>query len=407
VSGLNVPLGPGGVDSSAMRVANLSAVLATVIRGTPLSRARLVEETGLRKATVSSLVDELIDRGWLSPAGERSEGVGRPEQLLKPNADQGFLIGAELNVDYLAILACDFACTERRLMHKAVDVRALGPKGAVERLASMLEATLSELATPPERVLGVGLAVPGVVDERGTLLVAANLDWHRIDIGGLFEAALGDLLPARVPIIVENEANLGAMAEHTFGARPDLDNFVYLSSELGVGAGVVVDGELFRGVNGAAGEVGHITVDPDGPLCDCGKRGCWQTFIAQGAFSGAPLSEAEVARLVRYLAIGLGNLVQMYNPRTVVLGGFLADAIGDARDALQAELAKWVLDDFGAGLEIALSTRGQQSSIWGSVALVLRWLAARPRSVDAASAISDRSSRRRPVDAAIWHASPR
>jgi predicted NBD/HSP70 family sugar kinase len=390
-----------------MRVANLSAVLAGVIRGAPLSRARLVEETGLTKAAVSSLVDELIGRGWLRSAGELSEGVGRPQQLLEPNAEQGLLIGAEINVDYLAILVCDFACTQRRLLHEAVDVRRLGPRGAVGRLAQMLQTTLEKLGTPAERVLGVGLAVPGVVNEDGLLLVAANLDWHRIDIGQLFEAALGEVLPVRVPIIVENEANLGAMAEHTFGSARELDNFVYLSSELGVGAGVVVDGELFRGVHGAAGEVGHITIDPDGPVCECGKRGCWQTFIAQGAFASLPLSEAELAHLVRYLAIGLGNLVQMYNPRTVVLGGFLADAIRGAQGALENELTDWVMDDFGAALSITLSTKGQDSSIWGSVALVLRWLAARPRSVDAPSIGPTTSKRRRPGGAAIWHVTPR
>jgi predicted NBD/HSP70 family sugar kinase len=373
---------PHTVDSSWMRVTNLAAVLAAVIRDPPTSRARLVAETGLTKATISSLVDELSTRGWIRSGGQNQEGIGRPRQLLVPNADQGFIVGAEINVDYLAVLVVDFACHERRLARIPLDIAQLGPVAAVRQLARQLLDAVASLDADPHRILGVGLAVPGVVGPNSILVVAPNLEWENVDVGSVLETELRRELGDGVPIIVENEANLAALAEQSFGSCASVRNFVYLSSEQGVGAGIVVDGEVFRGTHGAAGEVGHVTIDPHGPRCQCGKLGCWQVFTSQSALGTLPLDEATRVQLERYLAIGLGNLVQMYDPEVVVLGGFFADALGARRAELIAEVGEWVMGDFARPLRIEISTFGQDSSIWGGVAMVLQWLAARPRSID-------------------------
>ncbi len=217
--------------------------------------------------------------------------------------------------------------------------------------------------------------------------------------------------------IVENEANLAAFAEQSFGCCVDVSDFVYLSGEIGVGAGVFLNGELFRGTHGAGGEVGHVTINPNGPRCECGKFGCWTKYVSQRALEqiiqerkiagrrswlwesqdvspgyeltpgriaeaarrGDAVAEEAVDEVERYLAIGIGNLVSMYDPQVVVLGGFFTDLLAGSTNRLRDEVDKWVMGEFGKELRIELSTKGQDSCVWGGVGFVLRQLAANPR----------------------------
>jgi predicted NBD/HSP70 family sugar kinase len=405
------------VDASRMRLSNLSLVLTTVIRESPISQAVLARLTGLNKATVSSIVEELVGDGWVRAEGRYQGGIGRPRQLLVPNADRGYLIGAEINVDYLAVLVTDFSGKERALLREHVDVRRLAATDAIRSLKTLTLQAVEQAGAAQEQVLGAALGVPGVINENGMLLVAPKIGWQEIEIGVLFQEALEDLFPRAMSPIVENEANLGAFAEWTFGCCGNVPNFIHLSSEIGVGAGVFLDGELFRGTHGAGGEVGHTTIDPNGPKCECGKFGCLTQYVSQRALDriiqehkaagkysslfegdGASLSyEHDPARVVeaargddavakesleeieRYLAIGIGNLVSIYDPQVVVLGGFFTDLFAGDMDHLKNEVGRWVMGEFGKELRVELSTKGQDSCVWGGVGLVLRQLATNPR----------------------------
>jgi len=392
-------------------------VLTALIRESPISQAALARLTGLNKATVSSIVEELIEGGWVRAEGRYQGGTGRPRQLLVPNGDRGYLIGAEINVDYLAVLVTDFSGWERARLQQTVDVQQLTVADAVGRLKALVLKAVERADAVKEQVLGIALGVPGVISDNGTLLVAPKIDWHETEIGVLFQEALEDRFPQAMPPVVENEANLGAFAERGFGCCVDVPNFVHLSGEIGVGAGVFLDGELFRGTHGAGGEVGHITIDPNGPKCECGKVGCWTKYISRRALAryvgerraagrqsslwegdGAspdhehePALVAEAARkgdavareavneIERYLAIGIGNLVSIYDPQVVVLGGFFTSLFAGTIDHLKGEVDGWVMGEFGKELRVELSTKGQSSCVWGGIALVLRQLAANPR----------------------------
>lgn len=374
---------PGGVDGRRMRALNLALVLASVIDEGSTSRARLVAETGLRKATISSLVDELMERGWLRPGEKARSGIGRPRELVLPNEDRGFIVGAEINVDYLAVLIVDFAGGHRHLVREPIGVQELGVDRSVRRLAELVVSSLDALGATPDHLLGVSLGLPGVVDADGILLKAANVGWQRVDVRGAFADALGSMLRATVPVLVENEANLGAIAEQTFGKARSTDNFVYLSGELGVGAGVIIDGDLFRGRHGAFGEVGHITLDPNGPRCACGKRGCWQVYVSQSALRHADAQQDRraLADVERHFAVGLGNLVQMYDPELILLGGIFASAFATRVERIADLMQDWVMGPFGADVRIDVSELGQDACIRGAVSSVLRWLVERTRAV--------------------------
>lgn len=414
------------VDASRMRLSNLSLVLTALIRESPISQVALTRLTGLNKATVSSIVEELVEGGWVRTEGRYQGGTGRPRQLLVPDADRGYLIGAEINVDYLAVLVTDFSGRERALLRETVDVRNFTVADAVGSLKVLMLQTVEQVGAVREQVLGVALGVPGVISDNGTLLVAPKIDWHETEIGVLFQEALEDVFTQAMPPTVENEANLGAFAEQSFGCCGIVPNFVHLSGEIGVGAGVFLDGELFRGTHGAGGEVGHITIDPNGPKCECGKVGCWTKYIsrraldryvrerkaagrqsslwesdgasldyehnpalvAETAHGGDAVAREALDEIERYLAIGIGNLVSIYDPQVVVLGGFFTSLFAGTTDHLKKEVDRWVMGEFGKELRVELSSKGQDSCLWGGIALVLRQLTANPRLLPAPARVA-------------------
>lgn len=247
-----------------VREHNLGLVLRQVADQGPRSRSTLALETGLNKSTVSSLVADLIDAGLLrdSPVEERPGKVGRPPQSVELDPDGPFVLGLEINVDYLAVWATDLAGAVQHRAFVANDNRAASPEDAIATLARLVEDALEQPFAAGRQPTLATVAVPGLVDPNGELAVAPNLGWADVPVAGLLNEALED---PPYTVRVENEANLGAVAELVEGAGRGLSDFVYVSGEVGIGAGVVLRGELFRGASGFAGEFGHLTIDPFGP----------------------------------------------------------------------------------------------------------------------------------------------
>ena len=279
-------------DQTTVRRANLGVVLQHVARGGPRSRARIAAETGLTRGTVSSLVTELIDLELVRETGEdeRPGGVGRPAQTLELH-DRIVAVGLEVNVDYLAVCVEDLGGTVRHERRVYTDNRGSAPGPVLDRLAQAANDALGAVSEQGLRTAGVSLAVPGLVEVASrTIVFAPNLGWA--------DVAVGDELARRLGVVVEveNEANLAALAEHWSGAARELDNFLCVFGEVGVGGGIIVDGELYRGAHGFGGEFGHLVVDRDGLPCACGGRGCLETIVGQEAIARAggiePLTRA-------------------------------------------------------------------------------------------------------------------
>ncbi|WP_326686047.1 ROK family transcriptional regulator [Streptomyces sp. NBC_01795] len=353
---------PAPGSQREIRRRNLSRVLYAVAEHGPSSRASAAARLGLTRTAVSTLVDELLRGGLLTEQGPESSGggPGRPGTALAL-ADSGPCgLGAEIGVDHLAVCAVDLRGRVRARTRVESRSRDSGPEATLGRLGTLVDEVASAARTAGLRPSGLGVAVPGLV-ARGTSTVvrAPNLGWHDTDIA----SALAQATPgaeagpsgsgagpgaSTPPLTVDNEANLAALAELWLGGARMPRDFVHVSAEVGIGAAVVLDGELLRGTRGFAGELGHTPVRPDGPRCACGGQGCLEQYAgerailrASGADEADPRGPALTALAERAasgeakalqaldgageaLGIALAGTVNLLDPGAVVLGGTLA-----------------------------------------------------------------------------------
>jgi predicted NBD/HSP70 family sugar kinase len=320
-------------------------------------------------------------------------------------------LGLEINVDDLAVRALDLTGAER---HRSLDVRdnrRVRVRTVLDRLGALASKALEEVQTEGLRPVGATVALPGLVDAaRGALLVAPNLGWNDVAVvDELHERLAGP----EFPLAADNEANLAALAELWEGTARGLSDVLYVSGEIGVGAGIIVDGELFRGSQGFGGEFGHMTVDPSGPACACGSRGCLETLAgleplleaagldpadaATTTGSGEPVSElAGRARMGdqqalgalrdagRWLGIGIASAANLLNFQAVVLGGFFAQLATWLADPIARELETHFLASEWGVPRLLPSTLGPEAAVRGAAALSLRRVLTDPASAEAA-----------------------
>lgn len=300
-------VGSGTVSFQRVRETNLGVVLRTVRELSPCSRAAVASATGLNKTTVSSLVADLMARGLVRETGRNSrQRVGRPGVLLALDDSSIAAVGLEVNVDYLSVVAVDLLQRELVSRHVPFDARSAGARECARHIAHTLSAMAADPGLSGRTVVGVSVAVPALIDD-GTVTHAPNLGWRDVPLRGLLSDLLREAGMEGVPVRVDNDANLGAVAEYRVGSFAGTADLVYLTGEVGIGAGLLVGGEPLRGSSGFAGEVGHLSLVPDGPECACGRRGCLEALAGIGTIlRGAvpdlvpdrPLSGDDVARLV-------------------------------------------------------------------------------------------------------------
>ncbi|MET4923919.1 ROK family protein [Streptomyces sp. PSRA5] len=396
-------LGPKA-DKETVRRHNLSLVLRAVRDEGEATRAGVAARVGLTRAAVSSLVEQLLDSGFLSESGKTFSGqAGRPGTVLKVTRSGPAGIGVEINIDYVSVCVVDLSGTDRVRLTEHLDNRGAAPAEVLARGARIAARTLDSAAEQDLSPVGVQLALPGLVSG-GTVRQAPNLGWNRVPAEELFAAALAESQPAATPLPVrsENEANLAALAELWFGGLGGIRSFLYLSGEIGVGGALVLDGELLRGANGFAGEIGHVVVDADGPLCRCGARGCLEQYAGQSALlRGAGLDEnagvpgvAELEALARsgdgraIAAIGeagrmlgrvLSGAVNLFDPDAVVLGGIYRSLMPWLSPPADGELTDRVVSGLwphDSGRLRASSSAGDAAR--GAAALVVRAVLADP-----------------------------
>jgi predicted NBD/HSP70 family sugar kinase len=266
----------------------------------------------------------------------------------------------------------------------------------LDDLAGLARAALDALAADGVRTAGAIVALPGLVDSSsGCLLVAPNLAWTGVYVPDELRKRLGEL---PFPVRAENEANLGALAELWQGAGRELRDFLYVSGELGVGAGIIVGGELFRGARGFGGELGHVTVDPEGKRCACGNRGCVETLVALGALldaagiepgarvevlagraeAGDERALAALADAGRWLGVGVASAANLLNPRGVVVGGYFAPLARWLSPGVREQLDAHVLSSEHDGPALLTSELGGEAAVRGGAALALRRILADP-----------------------------
>ncbi|MDK1474634.1 ROK family transcriptional regulator [Streptomyces sp. 549] len=357
-----------------VRRRNLAAVLHVVADAGPLSRASVAARIGLTRAAVSTLVDELLTTGLLVEQGPgRSGAVGRPGTDLALNDRGPCGIGAEIGVDRLQVCAVDLRGAVRARAVVAADSRDSEPGPVLARLAGLVAQVAAEAREAGLEPAGVCVAVPGLVArDRVTVVRAPNLGWRDVDLARHLPREAGS------PLCADNEANLGALAELWLGGHdPEPRDALHVSAAIGIGAAILVEGELLRGARGFAGELGHVPVQPEGRPCGCGSRGCLEQYAGEEAVlraagpattdrdarpgSDGPGSEGPGARTAALaaraasgeqpvrlalasagtaLGVALSGAVNLLDPATVVLGGGLAQLAPWLLPATEAELAR-------------------------------------------------------------------
>jgi predicted NBD/HSP70 family sugar kinase len=356
-------------NQQLLKVINRMALVRHLCANPGLSRADLAPAVGLTKSTVSLLVRELIAEGWLLEREVVSTGdLGRRPTPLFIDPARLLMLGAEVGVDSVRVVATTLT---GEVLARTVSSFAANRtvKGCITSLSAALLKVRKQLDAKLHQIIGIGIGLPGGVDEAsGTLLFAPNLGWRDVAFGGLLKEKLQSSMLAEVPLFLQNEADVAALGECEFNPVPGSNPLLYVSINQGVGAGVIVDERLLTGSHGFAGEVGHMVLQLNGPKCTCGRRGCAEALIGLRALHGlqesstetAPL--AEVKRLLNaqdgdtvravtiagtYLGVLLQNLSTAYDPARIVLGGAVIE-LGERflQPALQA------LNDYAAAANV-------------------------------------------------------
>lgn len=383
--------GTGPASQHTVRRHNSALVLAAVTESPGISRAGIAARTGLTKATVSTLVDRLLAASLLHDAGpQRREGRGRPGAPLSVSPAGPHGLGVEIAVDYVATCLVDLTGDVRHLVIRHRDNRSQPIRRVFDAVARAVLAARRQAERLGVPVGGLEVAVPGLVESStGLLRVAPNLGWRDVDVAAELRRRI-DL--GRLRVAVGNEANFAALAHLWVGPSRD---FIHVSGEIGIGAGIVVDGELFTGTRGFGGELGHVPVQPRGPRCSCGGRGCLERLAGQEAIlsrAGAPGWDALLERLdardraattaVRAAAQALGTalsgVVSVLDVPTVVLGGAYARLYPWLSGPLRTTLRSRVMSSAWSPVDVVRSSLGTEAAVRGAATSAVRTILADP-----------------------------
>ncbi|MDO3679725.1 ROK family transcriptional regulator [Paenibacillus ehimensis] len=383
-------------DLQLMKKMNKALVLDTIRHHFPISRADISVKTGLNKTTVSSLVNELIESHFVTEIGLGESSGGRKPMMLLFNQRAGYALGVDLGVNYMLAMVTDLGGTV--VKEKKIEMTDLSVETVTEKLKKCIHSLIKKTPASPYGIIGIGVGVPGLVDDQGNILSAPNLGWTDVPLQNMLQQEFN------LPIAIDNEANVGALGEKEFGAGRSVSNMIYLSVGIGIGAGIILNDALYRGVSGFSGEVGHMTLAQDGPLCGCGSRGCWETFASEKAL----LQQAKSLQLVdekiqvadaidkinlntllhlakrgnrpvmelfantgHWLGVGITNLVNVFNPGLIVIGNRMSLAsewiAGSVRETLNSQSLSFHRDK----MNVVYAKLGMNSSAVGAASMAI------------------------------------
>jgi predicted NBD/HSP70 family sugar kinase len=381
---------PGALRS--LRDHNRRRVIEALGERGVASRADLARATGLSRSTVSSVVADLQRAGLVSErsGGEPSEaGVGRPPVMIALDRSAGAVAGVDFGHSHVAVALADLSHTVIAELWRELDVDHAAHDG-LEAAADLFEQATHEAGIEPSSVLGVGMGVPGPIHLPNHPIGSTSIlpGWVGVDAGRELSDRLG------LPVKVENDANLGALAELVFGAGRGVNDFAYIKVSSGIGAGFVVGGRLHRGAGGTAGEIGHTGFNGSGRVCRCGNRGCLETTAAAGpivaavsagrgepvtvprvielAEAGDALAQRVLADAGREIGVAVANLCNLLNPERVIVGGELS-AAGDVLLApIVQSLRRHAIPTAASDVDVVSGQLGRRAEVMGAVAVVLR-----------------------------------
>jgi predicted NBD/HSP70 family sugar kinase len=385
-----MPSRAGSLES--LRRLNRLRVIRALRDEGQISRADIARRTGLSRSTVSSLVADLQADGLVverpEPGSAHGAQGGRPPILLSFDASAGAAVGVDFGHSHLRVAVSDLASTILSERTQPLDTDHDAQEG-LDAAAELVVGALADAGVERSAVIGAGMGLPGPIEQgEGVVGSSAILPgW----IGMTAETEMRRRL--EIPVMVDNDANLGALAEAAFGAGRDAGDLIYLKVSSGIGAGLILNGRLYRGSHGLAGELGHVLVDPDGIVCRCGNRGCLETVAATGALvdllrrsHGEDLTVQDMLTAARAGDVGcrrvitdagralgqvVATLLNALNPELVVVGGDLAAAGDLLLDGVRESVARAALPEASRGAEVLAGVLGDRAQVLGALALVV------------------------------------
>lgn len=374
------------VNSALIRRINTARLFHTIRQNAGISQRQLSRISGIDPATISIIINNLEAASIVRRVADAPTGrAGRPTSALSIDARAGYLAGIGIEPDAIRI---GLATIDGARCADLVVPGSLDPDAALEAVRTGLAAVMRTARARRGALLGVGIALPGLVSLDGRVVFAPNLGWRDLD----FVARLRQRL--KCPIRLENDVKAAALAEHLFGASRDVADFIYVMGRSGIGGGLYLMGELYRGPYGLAGEIGHMKIVPGGRLCGCGGRGCFEAYASERAIltelaarghsardvdavlaacrAGDPAVLAVIAEAGAHLGLGLANLINIVSPRRVVLGGSLARLAPFLLPAAAAALDENALAAIRHDVELVVSVMGDHAAAMGGIALALQ-----------------------------------
>ncbi|MFZ4451484.1 ROK family protein [Salibacterium aidingense] len=372
-------------DQELVKKINKSIVLQTIQASSPISRAQISKDSGLNKATVSGLVNELMEEQFVQEIGTGLSSGGRKPVMLYFNKKAGYAIGIDLGVNYILAVLTDLQGEviekiEEPLENTSLDV-------VLPMLKNVVQSLMDRKPFSAYGVVGIGIGVPGITDKNGRILFAPNLNWEQVNLKQELEENF------QLPVVIENEAKAGAHGENIHGAGKSSRNFVYISMGIGIGTGIIINNQLYKGANGIAGEMGHFTIDANGKKCRCGNKGCWELYSSESALleqakSLPSLQEREISldmliqeaengnteviplfhRIGEYAGIGLTNVINTFNPEQIIIGNRLSKLQNWLINPIHHVLEQRLLPYYYQDLSITFSQFGIESCALGSAA---------------------------------------
>ncbi|HVP02302.1 MAG TPA: ROK family transcriptional regulator [Solirubrobacteraceae bacterium] len=375
-----------------LRGHNRERVVHALSRSGLASRAELARLTGLSRTTVSSLVAELIGAGLVVeredvPGAAPGPGGGRPPVLLALDRSAGSAVGVDFGHSHIRVAVADLSHTV--LAEEVIDFDVDGESAAaLDRACALVEDAIEQAGVARAAVVGVGVGLPGPIRLGSRMLGSPTIlpGWTGMRIADVLEERLG------LKVMLENDANLGALAELSFGAARGERFAVYVRAYSGIGAGLICDGRLYRGADGTAGELGHVIIDESGPVCRCGNRGCLETVAAEGAIldllrrtHGDDLTFPRVVELAaggdaacrrviadagHQIGVAVANLCNIFNPSMVVVGGTLSGAGDLLLDPLRDAVSRYAIASAAQDVSVVRGVLGERAEVLGALALV-------------------------------------
>jgi len=385
------PLG----NRDLIRAINRSAVLNTIKNFGPISRTDIARRTGLSAATITGITTDLIEDSLVFEKEQGDSSGGRRPILLALNPRGGFVVGLKLTEENVTAALTDLEATV--IAKQTILIEDMSVDMVINSIVEVVEKLEHQASIEQQNLYGVGIGLAGIIDaDRGVLRYSPIFGWHDVPLVDLLQSRL------KVPVFIDNDVNTFTLTERWFGKGQGVDNFLTVTVGRGIGMGIVVNGQLYQGVKGGAGEFGHTVINPEGQMCDCGKRGCLETYASDPALvraaktsfengkmkkavnsinelqtlaeEGDPGAKNVYAKAGETLGRGIANLINVFNPELIIIGG---EGVG-AGDLLFKPLCEavdnYVMPGLADDTEIKIELWNDDAWARGAAGQVLREL---------------------------------